>query len=90
MKPLKEEPSLLICDGHYFYISNLNNVVLAREKMWSLCVCFPLDTKIPSLQLFTYWPPENILEVGSRVFLGVKDAFSFRHSRMSEMYGRTY
>jgi len=29
---LKEEPAMLVFDGHYFYVSNLNNVVLGREK----------------------------------------------------------
>jgi hypothetical protein len=33
VKPSKEEPSVVVCDGHYFHISNLNNVVLARRKM---------------------------------------------------------
>jgi hypothetical protein len=33
VKPSKEEPGMLICDGNYFYISNLNTVVLARGKL---------------------------------------------------------
>jgi hypothetical protein len=36
--------------------------------MWSLCDCVPLDSQIPFFPLFIYWPPENILEVGSRGF----------------------
>jgi hypothetical protein len=89
VKPSTDEPAMLICDGHYLYISNLNNVVLAREKMWSLRDCYPLDAPISSHQLVTYWPPENIFEVENRAFLWSQRRL-FRHSRKYKIYGRVY